>query len=58
MPLSTEKSTIPDPGGAKSGAPAQFGDLDPDLAWVVEAWPTLPAAIRAGILAMVRGAEG
>jgi hypothetical protein len=31
---------------------------DPDLAAVVEAWPTLPAAIRAGILAMVKAASG
>ena len=30
---------------------------DPDLALVVEWWPRLPAAIRAGILAMVRASE-
>ena len=29
----------------------------PDLAAVVEAWPRLPAAIRAGIIAMVRACE-
>jgi hypothetical protein len=28
------------------------------LAAVVAAWPTLPEAIRAGILAMVRAASG
>jgi hypothetical protein len=28
---------------------------DPDLAAVVEAWPDLPEAIRAGIVAMVKG---
>jgi hypothetical protein len=27
---------------------------DPDLAAVVEAWPSLPDAVRAGIIAMVR----
>ena len=27
---------------------------DPDLAAVVEAWPELPEAIKAGILAMIR----
>jgi hypothetical protein len=27
--------------------------VDPDLASVVEAWSSLPAAVRAGILAMV-----
>jgi len=30
---------------------------DPDLAAVVEAWPELPDAIRAGILAMVKAAN-
>jgi hypothetical protein len=29
----------------------------PDLAAVVEAWPDLPEAIRAGILAMVNAAS-
>jgi hypothetical protein len=32
------------------------GPMDADLAAVVEAWPTLPEAIKAGILAMVRAA--
>ena len=27
---------------------------DPDLARIMEAWPTLPEALRAGILAMVK----
>jgi hypothetical protein len=31
--------------------------MDPSLATVVEAWPTLPDAIKAGILAMVRAAK-
>jgi len=49
----------PAPGGAKSGAlipkkPA----TDPALAALIDAWPTLPEAIRAGILAMVRAAGG
>jgi hypothetical protein len=30
----------------------------PDLTSVVEAWPTLPEAIKAGILAMVRASGG
>ncbi len=29
-----------------------------DLAVVIDAWPTLPEAIRTGILAMVRAASG
>jgi hypothetical protein len=31
---------------------------DPDLAAVIEAWDRLPAAVRAGIVAMVRAASG
>jgi len=31
---------------------------DPDLARIVAAWPTLPEVIRAGILAMVKAADG
>jgi hypothetical protein len=30
---------------------------DPDLAAVVDAWPDLPEAIRAGIVAMVKAAS-
>ena len=29
---------------------------DPDLATVIDTWPALPAAIRAGIIAMVQAA--
>jgi hypothetical protein len=45
---------LPDEGGAESGALAA---IDPNLAAVVAAWPTLPEAIRAGIAAMVRAAQ-
>jgi hypothetical protein len=31
---------------------------DPDLAAVAAAWPTLPDALRAGIVAMVKAAAG
>jgi hypothetical protein len=31
--------------------------LDPDLALIVSFWPSLPAVVRAGILAMVRACE-
>jgi hypothetical protein len=30
----------------------------PDLALVVERWPALPEAVRAGILALVRAGAG
>jgi hypothetical protein len=36
--------------------PYNAPELPPDLAAVVAAWPTLPEAIRAGILAMVEAA--
>ena len=32
--------------------------VDPDLASIAAAWPTLPAALKAGILAMVKAANG
>ena len=35
---------------------ARGANLDPDLAQVLEAWPTLPEALRAGIVAMVKAA--
>ena len=53
---------VPETGGAESGAvdapkpssePAEPTHVDRDLARLVAAWPTLPAAMRAGILAMV-----
>jgi hypothetical protein len=35
---------------------SDFGPVDADLADLIAAWPTLPAPIRAGILAMIRAA--
>jgi hypothetical protein len=37
--------------------PTDACKTDPNLATVVAAWPTLPEAIRAGILAMVKAAK-
>jgi hypothetical protein len=37
--------------------PTDTCQTDPDLAAVVAAWPELPEAIRAGILAMVKAAS-
>jgi hypothetical protein len=31
--------------------------IDPDLAAVIAAWPNLPNAVRAGILAMVKASQ-
>ena len=45
-------------GAAKSAAVGDgFTPIDRDLASVIEAWPTLPPAIREAILAMLRAAE-
>ena len=38
----------------ENGQPEAVADAD--LAGIVKAWPTLPEAIRAGIMAMVRAA--
>ncbi|HKA55972.1 MAG TPA: hypothetical protein VKJ47_20160 [Candidatus Binatia bacterium] len=54
---SPENSTNPAQGVAKSGALTPTKpNIDPALAALIDAWPTLPEAIRAGILAMVRAA--
>jgi hypothetical protein len=52
------ENAVPGDCGAESGAlDAQKAHFPPDLATVVEAWPKLPEAIRAGILAMIRAAK-
>ena len=46
-------------GGAKSGAlSGNSAPIDPDLALVVNAWPTLPEATRRQVVAMVRAQNG
>lgn len=47
------------PAGAVRGAAVRRaeGPIHPDPAAVVDAWPSLPEAIKAGILAMIRTAE-
>jgi hypothetical protein len=43
-------------GAAESGAvPTSFAPADPDLNRLVDAWPTLPAPVRAAILELVEG---
>lgn len=54
-PQNGANSRAPLESGAESGALGAPSDpLGADLAAVVEAWPTLPEAVRASILAMVR----
>ena len=55
----TGKTGVSDQSGTESGAlGAQEAPLDPELAAVVDAWPALPEAIKAGILAMVETTAG
>ena len=43
------------PGAARSvESEGETAQLDPDLTRLIDAWPELPEAIRAGIVAMVR----
>lgn len=50
---------FPESRGTESGTlGAPEAVTDPDLAELVRAWPTMPALIRAGVLALVRAAEG
>jgi len=56
-----ECSTFNEP--AKCAAPcaglgAEFGPIDPELATVVDAWPSLSEAVRAKVVATVRTALG
>jgi hypothetical protein len=36
----------------------QTDAIDPDLALILAAWSTLPAPVRAGMVAMVKAAQG
>jgi hypothetical protein len=36
---------------------ARETQIDPDLARLIDAWPTLPTALRTGILAMIDAAR-
>jgi hypothetical protein len=47
----SENASVDNAYASKSNA------ADPDLAAVVAAWPSLPEAIRAGILATVKATE-
>ena len=42
--------------GSDLGSPQQIQPSDPDLLAVAEKWPSLPSAVRAGIVAMVNAA--
>jgi len=43
-------------GRALGDSDPETASLPPDLAAVAKAWPTLPGALKAGIVAMVKAA--
>ena len=64
IPLSRQDATETDPIRPSSATHNANRDCvvaetegDPDLAATVAAWPNLPGAIRAGILAMVKASR-
>ncbi len=50
--------TCEQPPDNSADSSASLAGNDPDLAAVLQAWPTLPEAIKAGILATVRAVGG
>lgn len=53
-PVSPQKTAISETGGAESGAvDARNGLIDPVLASLIDAWPTLPQTVRDEIAALV-----
>jgi len=58
-PENIGKSGISADAGADAGAvETKTGRFSPDLQALIDAWPALPDAIRAGIVAMVKAAGG
>lgn len=58
-PISPENLHISFQSGAESGArDTDSSPVDSDLTKIIHAWPDLPQAIRAGILAMIQAAGG
>jgi len=53
----TRKRGFPHAGGTESGTLDPTPALPPDLAGLIEAWATMPPAMRAGIAAMVQAAK-
>ena len=57
-PKTSGKTAFSEKGGAESGAlSAQSGPPAVDLRALIDAWPRLPRAVRAGILAIVGSLE-
>ena len=46
-----------DSAAAGATVDPENGPIDPDLQTIIEGWPDLPEPVKAGILAMVHGAD-
>ena len=56
-PQNTRKNDDSEAQGSAAGsAPSENQPIPADLQAVIDAWPALPEAIQAGILAMIRAA--
>ena len=53
---STSKAVAQTPSDTLAQTLARERQTDPDLTSIAESWPTLPVALRAGIVAMVKAA--
>ncbi len=53
-----KSSTYDKPVPDTSTSTSSQEQIDPDLAVLIDRWPTLPAAVKAGIVAMVEAAAG
>jgi len=54
---STGKTAISETDSAESGAVgARIDEIVPDLQAILVSWPTLPEAVKAGIVAMIQAA--
>jgi hypothetical protein len=43
-----------DPACSQDHVSADVSDADPDLTTIVQAWPTLPAEVKASVVAILR----
>ncbi len=50
----SDEGTATPSTSSRAQNPGTSGGSDPDLQAVIDAWPTLPEAIQAGVLALVR----
>jgi hypothetical protein len=58
-PKNPEKSRVSSTSAAQGAAlPSQTPPADPQLANVIDAWPTLPSAIRDSIVAIIKATGG